>query len=160
MLEPRLQGLADPFLLTDLKPAAERLLEAIRRKERIVIFGDYDVDGITSSALLWRVISRLGGQVVTFLPLRIEEGYGLSQDGVERCLEQHKPQVLVAVDCGTTAVAQVAWLRERGISVLIIDHHALPPVLPQAHALVNPQRMGFTPRWPAWAWCLKCATVC
>jgi single-stranded-DNA-specific exonuclease len=108
----------------------------------MVIFGDYDVDGITSSALMWRVLRRLGADVETFLPLRMEEGYGLSQEGVERCVEQHKPAVLIAVDCGTTAVKQVAWLRERGIDVIIVDHHALPPELPAAHALVNPQRDG------------------
>ena len=141
-LDPRLQSLGDPFLLTDLRPAAERLLRAINARERMVIFGDYDVDGITSSALLWRVLRQLGADVETFLPLRMEEGYGLSQEGVERCVEQHQPAVLIAVDCGTTALKQVAWLRERGIDVLIIDHHALPPELPAAHALVNPQRDG------------------
>ena len=139
-LEPRLQSLGDPLLLTDLRRAAERLLQAVAAKERMVIFGDYDVDGITSSALLWRVLRRLGAQVDTFLPLRMEEGYGLSQEGVERCVEQHRPALLVAVDCGTTASAQVAWLRGRGIDTIIIDHHALPTELPAAVALVNPQR--------------------
>jgi single-stranded-DNA-specific exonuclease len=141
-LDPRLQSLGDPFLLTDLRRAAERILQAIAAREKMVIFGDYDVDGITSSALMWRILRRLGGDAETFLPLRMEEGYGLSQEGVERCVEQHKPAVLIAVDCGTTAVKQVAWLRERGIDVVIIDHHALPPELPVAHALVNPQRDG------------------
>jgi single-stranded-DNA-specific exonuclease len=141
-LDPRLQSLGDPFQLTDLRRAAERILQAITAREKMVIFGDYDVDGITSSALMWRILRRLGGDVETFLPLRMEEGYGLSQDGVERCVEQHKPAVLIAVDCGTTALKQVAWLRERGIDVVIIDHHALPPELPAAHALVNPQRDG------------------
>jgi single-stranded-DNA-specific exonuclease len=139
-LDPRLQSLGDPFQLTDLKRAAERVRQAIAAREKMVIFGDYDVDGITSSALLWRVLRKLGANVETFLPLRMEEGYGLSQDGIERCLEQHGPAVLIAVDCGTTATSQVAWLRERGIDVIIIDHHALPPVLPNAHALVNPAR--------------------
>ncbi len=141
-LDPRLQSLSDPFELTDLKAAAERILHAIAQKQKMVIFGDYDVDGITSSALLWRVLRQLGAEVETFLPLRMEEGYGLSQDGVERCVEQHQPAVLIAVDCGTTAVKQVAWLRQRGIDVVIIDHHALPPELPAAYALVNPQRDG------------------
>jgi len=139
-LDPRLQSLGDPFVLTDLRRAAERILQAIAAREKMVIFGDYDVDGITSSALLWRVLRRLGADVETFLPLRMEEGYGLSQDGVERCVEEHHPAVLIAVDCGTTATAQVAWLRERGIDVIIIDHHALPPELPVAQALVNPAR--------------------
>ena len=139
-LDPRLQSLGDPFQLTDLRRAAERILQAIASREKMVIFGDYDVDGITSSALMWRILRRLGADVETFLPLRMEEGYGLSQDGVERCVEMHKPAVLIAVDCGTTAVKQVAWLCERGIDVIIVDHHALPPELPAALALVNPQR--------------------
>ena len=147
-LEPRLQSLSDPFLLTDLRRASERLLEAVARQERIVIFGDYDVDGITSSALLWRLLRRLGAQVETFLPLRMEEGYGLSQDGVERCVEMHRPSLLVAVDCGTTAREQVAWLRARSIDTVIIDHHTLPPALPEAVALVNPQRdLAGAQRW-------------
>jgi single-stranded-DNA-specific exonuclease len=141
-LEPRLQSLGDPFALTDLRRAAERLAAGIATGERMVIFGDYDVDGITSSALLWRVLKKLGAQVETFLPLRMEEGYGLSQDGVERCVEQHRPGLLIAVDCGTTALSQIAWLRERGIDTIVIDHHALPPEPPAAHALVNPQRDG------------------
>jgi len=139
-LDPRLQSIGDPFQLTDLRRAAERILQAISSREKIVVFGDYDVDGITSSALMWRLLRRLGADVETFLPLRMEEGYGLSQEGVERCVEQHRPTVLIAVDCGTTSVKQVAWLRERGIDVLVIDHHALPPELPAAYALVNPQR--------------------
>jgi len=141
-LDPRLQSLGDPFRLTDLRRAAERILQAVAAREKMVIFGDYDVDGITSSALLWRILRRLGGDAETFLPLRMEEGYGLSQDGVERCVEQHHPAVLIAVDCGTTAVKQVAWLREQGIDVIVIDHHALPTELPAAHSLVNPQRDG------------------
>jgi single-stranded-DNA-specific exonuclease len=139
-LDPRLQSLGDPFVLTDLRRAAERILQAIAAREKMVVFGDYDVDGITSSALMWRVLKKLGADVETFLPLRMEEGYGLSQDGVERCVELHQPAVLIAVDCGTTAVEQVAWLRQRGIDVIIVDHHALPPALPEALALVNPAR--------------------
>ncbi|HUB67428.1 MAG TPA: single-stranded-DNA-specific exonuclease RecJ [Candidatus Methylacidiphilales bacterium] len=141
-LDPRLQSLSDPFLLTDLRRAAERILQAIAARERIVIFGDYDVDGITSSALLWRVLRALGAEAETFLPLRMEEGYGLSQEGIERCVDQHQPALLIAVDCGTTALDQVAWLRSRGIDVIIADHHALPPQLPGALALINPQRDG------------------
>jgi len=139
-LDPRLQSLGDPFALTDLRRAGERILRAIAAQERIVIFGDYDVDGITSSALLWRILRRLDAEATTFLPLRMEEGYGLSQDGVERCVDQHRPGLLIAVDCGTTAVQQIAWLRERGIDTIVIDHHALPEELPAAYALVNPQR--------------------
>ena len=122
-LDPRLQSLSDPFLLTDLQRAAERIQRAIAAREKMVIFGDYDVDGITSSALLWRVLRKLGADVETFLPLRMEEGYGLSQDGVERCVELHQPAVLIAVDCGTTATPAgrvAARARHRR------DHHRPP----------------------------------
>lgn len=141
-IEPKLSLLADPFSLTDLEAAASRLADAIDAGKKIVVYGDYDVDGITSSALLWRVAKALGGNIATFLPHRMEEGYGLSQDGLERCLEEHRPELLIAVDCGTTAVEQIAWLRERGVDVMVVDHHELPPELPQAHALVNPHRDG------------------
>jgi single-stranded-DNA-specific exonuclease len=141
-LDPRLQGLSDPLLLTGLASATERIWQAIDRNERVVIFGDYDVDGITSSALLWRVLKKLGATVETFLPHRMDEGYGLSQEGVERCVEQFNPQLLIAVDCGTTAVESIAWLRKKGVDVVVVDHHALPPQLPDCQALVNPQRDG------------------
>jgi single-stranded-DNA-specific exonuclease len=141
-LEPKLQSLGDPFALSQLRKSAERLKLALERKERIVIYGDYDVDGITSSALLWRVLKALGGVVETFLPQRLAEGYGLSQEGIERCVEEYHPQVLVAVDCGTTSPHEVEWLMGKGIEVLIMDHHTLPEVLPKCHAMVNPQQDG------------------
>lgn len=141
-LEPRLQSLGDPFALSNLRQAAERIWQSIERREKIAIFGDYDVDGITSSTLLWRILRQLGAQASTFLPHRIDEGYGLSQDGVERCVAEHAPRLLIAVDCGTTALAQVDWLNAHGVDVLIIDHHALLPQRPAAHALVNPQQDG------------------
>lgn len=141
-IEPKLGSLADPFSLTDLEAAATRLAGAIDSGRKIAVYGDYDVDGITSSALLWRVVKELGGNIATFLPHRMEEGYGLSQDGLERCLAEHRPELLVAVDCGTTAVEQIAWLRERGVDVMVVDHHELPPELPAANELVNPHRDG------------------
>ncbi|PAW76341.1 MAG: single-stranded-DNA-specific exonuclease RecJ [Verrucomicrobia bacterium Tous-C9LFEB] len=142
-LDPRLQNLGDPFALTDLQKAAERIWQAVEKQEKIVIFGDYDVDGITSSTLLWRVLRKLGAtQAVPFLPHRIEEGYGLSQDGVERCVAEHAPRLLIAVDCGTTAPDQVDWLNKQGVEVIIVDHHALAERKPAAVALVNPQQDG------------------
>jgi len=141
-IEPKLNTLANPFSLTDLEAAATRLADAIDRGRRVVVYGDYDVDGITSSALLWRVVRALGGNVATFLPHRMDEGYGLSQEGLERCLEQHKPELLIAVDCGTTAVEQIAWLRGQGVEVMVVDHHEMPPELPEANELVNPHRDG------------------
>ena len=116
-LQPRLKQLADPFLLPNMAAAVERLFQARERDEPLVIFGDYDVDGVTSTALLLEVLRPLGWKVHYYLPHRMDEGYGLSQDGVENCLAKFPVTLLLAVDCGSTAVASIAWLRERGASM-------------------------------------------
>jgi len=110
-LQPRLKQLADPFLLPNMAAAVERLLQARQRNEPLVIFGDYDVDGVTSTALLLEVLRPLGWQVHYYLPHRMDEGYGLSPDGVENCLAKFPVTLLLAVDCGSTAVASIASLR-------------------------------------------------
>lgn len=138
-LEPRLKSLRDPFLLPDMAVAVDRLLMARDRREAVVIFGDYDVDGVTSTALLLEVFRRLGWQADYYLPHRFEEGYGLSREGVANCLERCPVQLLVAVDCGSTAVETIAWLHERQIDVLVLDHHQVSTPAPAAVALVNPQ---------------------
>ena len=120
----------------------ERLLAAVDRKERIVLYGDYDVDGVTSLALLARVLRAFGADPQCFLPLRMDEGYGLSTDGVKRCIETFHPQLLVAVDCGTSSVAEIAELRADGVDAIVIDHHEIKGALPDCAALVNPKRGG------------------
>jgi len=137
-LEPRLQHLADPFLLPNMDTAAARLLAARKRAEPLVIFGDYDVDGVTSTALLTEVLGRLGWETNFYLPHRMDEGYGLSQDGVENCLKKIPMTLLLAVDCGSTAVATIAWLKQRGVDVIVLDHHQVSSPAPEAAALVNP----------------------
>jgi single-stranded-DNA-specific exonuclease len=139
-LQPRLKNLQDPFLLPDMEPAVARLLLAREQGERLVIFGDYDVDGVSSTALLVEVMQRLGWQVDYYLPHRMDEGYGLSQDGVENCLQKFPTTLLLAVDCGSTAVASIAWLKERGVDVIVLDHHQVSTPAPEAVALVNPQK--------------------
>lgn len=141
-LNPRLRGLRDPFLLPHMTLAVERLVAARSKAERLVIFGDYDVDGVTSTALLEEVLSALGWNVVHYLPHRLEEGYGLSQDGVENCLRKFPTSLLLAVDCGSTAVDSIAWLRDQGVDVVVLDHHQTSAPLPAAVALVNPQLAG------------------
>jgi len=141
-LDPKLQSLADPFLLTDLRAAAERVARAVAQGERIAVFGDYDVDGITSTALLTRFLSSLGGKVFPFLPRRLSEGYGLTRAAAERCLVETSPTLVVAVDCGTSSPDEVAWFRSQGVGTVILDHHELPARLPEAEALVNPHRDG------------------
>jgi len=138
-LRPRLSSLSDPFLLPQMGAAVSRVLAALDQHERIVLFGDYDVDGVTSLALLDEMLRAYGGAPELFLPLRIEEGYGLSRESVERCLEQHQPQLLIAVDCGTSSVNEVAILNERGVDVIVLDHHEPKAQLPDCVAIVNPK---------------------
>lgn len=137
-LYPKLSALSDPFLLPNLRKAVERILWAIDREERVVLYGDYDVDGVTSLALFARVLRAYGLHPEVFLPQRMEEGYGLSPEGVERCLATYQPQLLIAVDCGTGSVAEVAQLRARGVDALVFDHHEIKGELPDC-VVVNPK---------------------
>ena len=141
-LAPRLKHLADPFLLPNMAAAVERLLVALKNSEPVVIFGDYDVDGVTSTALLVESLRTLGWRVECYLPHRMEEGYGLSRDGVENCLHKFPATLLLAVDCGSTAVETIAWLRERRVDAIVLDHHQVSSPPPAAVALVNPQLAG------------------
>jgi single-stranded-DNA-specific exonuclease len=138
-LSPRLSSLSDPFLLPQMRGAVERILQAIDRRERIVLFGDYDVDGVTSLALLAGLLRGYGATPELFLPLRIEEGYGLSAESVDRCCEQHQPQLLIAVDCGTASIGEIAALKMRGVDVIVLDHHEPKSALPDCVAVVNPK---------------------
>ncbi len=140
-LAPRLARLADPFCLPNMDAAVVRLFQARERLETLVIFGDYDVDGVTSTALLLEALGGLGWKVNYYLPHRTDEGYGLSQDAVENCVARFAGPLalLLAVDCGSTAVGTVAWLREHGTEVIVLDHHQVSSPAPAAVALVNPQ---------------------
>jgi single-stranded-DNA-specific exonuclease len=139
-LEPKLKSLSDPFLLPDMDAAVARILAALDRRERIVLYGDYDVDGVTSLTLFSRVLREMGAEAACFLPSRMDEGYGLSADGVARCVAAHRPQLLIAVDCGTSSVAEIASLRAQGIDAVVFDHHEpKASALPDCAALVNPK---------------------
>jgi len=137
-LQPRLKHLADPFLLPQMERAVDRLFQAHARQEPLVIFGDYDVDGVTSTAILLEVLRPLGWKVASYLPHRMDEGYGLSREGLENCLKDCPVTLLLAVDCGSTAAESIAWLRERGIEVIVLDHHQVSVPAPSALALINP----------------------
>ncbi|HTV39725.1 MAG TPA: single-stranded-DNA-specific exonuclease RecJ [Candidatus Sulfotelmatobacter sp.] len=138
-LAPRLKNLSDPFLLPNMETAVKRLFRAREQNEAIVIFGDYDVDGVTATALLMEVMRPLGWRVEFYLPNRMEEGYGLSADAVENCLKKFQTTLLLAVDCGSTAVEPIASLRAGGVDVIVLDHHQISNPAPDAVALVNPQ---------------------
>jgi single-stranded-DNA-specific exonuclease len=138
-LQPRLGSLSDPFLLPNMAAAVSRILRAIDNRERIVLFGDYDVDGVTSLALLAEMLRGYGAVPELFLPLRMEEGYGMSRESVDRCCEQHRPQLLIAVDCGTSSIAEIAELKRREVDVIVLDHHEPKSALPDCVAVVNPK---------------------
>jgi single-stranded-DNA-specific exonuclease len=139
-LNPKLKELGDPFALPDMEAAVTRLLQAVDAGEAVVLFGDYDVDGVTSLTLLHTLLQAYGLTARCFLPLRMEEGYGLSREGLLRCLAEGPVSLLIAVDCGTTAKDETAWLKSQGIDVIILDHHEPDPArLPEVIALVNPK---------------------
>ena len=138
-LQPQLRQLADPFDLPDMAPAVDRILTALQQHERIVIYGDYDVDGVTSSALLVNVLRAAGAAAENCLPNRRDEGYGLSAEGVARCCAELRPKLLIAVDCGTSSRVEIAGLKAQGIDVIVLDHHEPPADLPVCVALVNPK---------------------
>lgn len=119
--------------------AAGRVREALAGREQIVLYGDYDVDGVSSLALLHRLLTAMGGRVQCFLPHRSGEGYGLSAAGVARCFAEHAPDLLLAVDCGTNSLREVAEIQARGADVVILDHHEPAAELPRCTALVNPK---------------------
>jgi single-stranded-DNA-specific exonuclease len=125
--------------MLDLDRAADRLRHALAARERIVVYGDYDVDGIAGSAILVRAFRQLGVAVEAYIPNRYEEGYGLNADALRR-LAADGTRVVVSVDCGVTAVAEAALAREVGIDLIITDHHHPPAQLPEPYALVNPRR--------------------
>ncbi len=139
-LYPRLQDLRDPHSLSGVETAVRRILQSIDRGESVVLYGDYDVDGVSSLALLSSVLRAYGLEPHPFLPTRLEEGYGLSRKGLENCLEKHAPDLLVAADCGTNSREEARLLRERGIDLIILDHHEpSPDGVAECVALVNPK---------------------
>ena len=138
-LNPSLDHLHDPFLLTDLRAGVERLLAAIARGERIAVHGDYDVDGITSTVILRRMIELLGGDVVHWIPERLRDGYGLRPEAIER-LHGAGVRVIVTVDCGIRSQQAGRRARELGVDLVITDHHEPEQALPPALAVINPRR--------------------
>ena len=142
-LEPKLKQLSDPFLIPGMTAAVERLWQARLGGESLVIFGDYDVDGVTSTALLLETLKALGWNTEHYLPHRMEEGYGLSGEAVDRCLNKFPAKLVVAVDCGSSSHEVIGRLKSNGVDVLVIDHHQAAGPSPAA-AMINPH--GQLPR--------------
>ena len=140
-LEPRLSHLTPPETMKDRCEAVDRLARAVRAKERICVFGDYDADGITAAALLTDVLSTLGAEVVPLLADRFDGGYGLSDRALDRILEAH-PSLLVTCDCGSTDHERLERVRKAGVDAIVIDHHRVPDSPLPALAFLNPHRPG------------------
>lgn len=134
--------LHDPFRMRGIAEAADLLLSASRAGRRVVVFGDYDVDGVTAVAQLKAALSRVGGSPVSFLPHRLKDGYGLRPETVARVVRELLPSVIVTVDCGITAIEGVAFAREQGVDVVVTDHHLVPDELPEGAVVVNPRQPG------------------
>ncbi len=137
-LLPALATLGDPFLLANLDAAVERLLAALRGKERVTVLGDYDVDGVCSTAILVSLLRRLGLSPRYVVPRRAEEGYGLTRPSIDRALEAGKPDLFIALDCGTNSGEEVAYLRSLGVDVIIVDHHRSTEPPAAGAVLINP----------------------
>ncbi|MEW5874848.1 MAG: single-stranded-DNA-specific exonuclease RecJ [Candidatus Zixiibacteriota bacterium] len=137
-LNPEMAHLFDPFNLSGMREAVDRLVIALQQRDKIIVYGDYDVDGITSTALMFLVLNRLGAEVEPYLPNRLVEGYGLSSDGIDYANSQGA-KLILTVDCGITAVEEVEYARSLGIEVVITDHHEPGSRLPNAVTIVNPK---------------------
>ena len=137
-LQPALAALRDPFLLRNLDAAATRLRAAIAARDDIVILGDYDVDGVSSTALLVMILRRFGLNPRFVVPRRSEDGYGLSRSAIDRALEGGKPRLFIALDCGTNSHDEAAYLRAQGIDVIVIDHHRSRERVLSDGILINP----------------------
>jgi single-stranded-DNA-specific exonuclease len=137
-LHPELKDLSDPSLMKDLDKAVERIQHAITNKEWIVVYGDYDVDGVTSATVLTSALKSLGAKASVYLPERLKEGYGLNSEAV-RQIKLDGADLLITVDNGTTSVDDIALANSLGLQVIVIDHHQIPDKLPEALALINPK---------------------
>lgn len=141
-LAPKLTLLHDPNGLPGLPAAAKRIAEAIEQKQKIVIYGDYDVDGITATSILWHAIRTLGGSAEHYIPHRIDEGYGLNAEAIAQLCDAGN-QLIITVDCGVTAVEPAKIAKQRGVDLIITDHHEFhADALPEATAIVHPKLPG------------------
>jgi len=138
-MNPDIQDLHDPFLLTDMDKAIDRIVLAIAQKEKILIYGDYDVDGVTSSSLLYRYFSKLGIEAEIYIPSRFEEGYGLSPAAIEN-IKDKGYNLIITVDCGIASIDEVREINALRIDIIVTDHHQCQEELPDALAVINPHR--------------------
>ena len=140
---PMLNGLIDPFLMNDMDVAVDRLNDAMGRKERIMVYGDYDVDGCTAVALVYKFLQQFYSNIDYYIPNREEEGYGVSKKGIDYAAETGV-KLIIVLDCGIKAVEEIAYAKEQGVDFIICDHHVPDEVMPPAVAILNPKREDST----------------
>lgn len=138
-LHPNMNDLVDSFLMYNMQPAVDRILKAIENKEEILIFGDNDVDGVTSTTLVYQFLASFDANVKYFLPRRKEDGHGFNDETINAALSLHTPTLLISVDCGMSGVDEIERLKEKGIDVIVVDHHAPPERVPQT-IILNPKQ--------------------
>jgi single-stranded-DNA-specific exonuclease len=136
---PDLNQLHDPFLMKDMDKAANRVSDAIRGGEKVLVYGDYDVDGTTACSLVYTFLKDFGTPVDYYIPHRYKEGYGINEEGIDYALEQGC-SLLVSVDCGITAIEETEYARSKGLDLVICDHHTVGDQIPNAHAVLDPKR--------------------
>lgn len=136
---PQLADLINPFLMKDMDIAVDRLNDAMGRKERILVYGDYDVDGCTAVALVYKFLLQFYSNIEYYIPDRYDEGYGVSKKGIDYAKEQGV-KLIIILDCGIKAIDEIAYAKEQGIDFIICDHHVPDEKLPDAVAILNPKR--------------------
>lgn len=149
---PQLSDLHDPFLYTDMDVAVDRLNQALGHKERILVYGDYDVDGCTAVALVYKFIQQYYSNIDYYIPDRYEEGYGVSYKGVDYAYETGV-KLIIVLDCGIKAIDEITYAKEKGIDFIICDHHVPDEILPPAVAILNAKRKGSTYPYPHLSGC-------
>lgn len=138
-IRPETENLHDPFLMKGMEQAAERILLALERGERITVYGDYDVDGITSTAVLVKFLDEHRADVDYYIPDRLEEGYGINNGAIDK-IAAGGTKLMITVDCGITAVAEIAYAKELGMDVIVTDHHECKETVPDAWCILNPKQ--------------------
>lgn len=142
-LQPKRNDFHDPFLMLDMEKATDRIMQAIKNKEKTIIYGDYDVDGITSITVLKKFLQERGLETDYYIPNRLEEGYGLNVDAIQE-IEQKKYKLMITVDCGVSGIEEIKLANSKGIETIVTDHHEQLDELPAAYAIINPKRRDNT----------------
>jgi single-stranded-DNA-specific exonuclease len=136
---PELNQIHDPFLMKDMDRATERLAKAVRERQRVLVYGDYDVDGTTATSILYLFLSEFGVDVDFYIPHRFKEGYGINEEGIKHA-EDTNVDLIVSVDCGITAIEEAEQIKNKGIDLIICDHHNIGETIPDATAVLDPKR--------------------